>query len=146
MSRISNTTNRQSKFLRLLSRDPLGLPTDQWPSVPLLRKWMRRPGFVAALESIRRTLLTQSDLHLAAATAQIAHWMRLTPLGSQQAEDAPSLHTLLQVFRLAHARAKQAPLTSLLTGPAGQPLKTPQPSEHARRLLHTILTGQAPPE
>jgi hypothetical protein len=62
----------QAQFLRKLKKDPMGLPTDEWPSAVILRRWMRQPGFCAAINSLRSAVLVRADMHLEAAAQKAA--------------------------------------------------------------------------
>jgi hypothetical protein len=54
MRDYKNTTRAQTDFLRAVAKNPYGLPPDQWPSPDILRRWLKRPGFCDATESILR--------------------------------------------------------------------------------------------
>jgi hypothetical protein len=102
MPRIQGTTNRQSSFLRAFRNNPAGPPPDQWPSPLILRKWLRRQAFRAALESLRDTHRFQTDFHLAAAASAAAK--ALTATDTPLTPDA--LKTVSQLLRLAHQRER----------------------------------------
>jgi hypothetical protein len=66
-------TNRQSSFLRDLRKHPNSLPLMDWPRATTLRKWMRRPRFAAAIQSLEdafaveaRLMMAQAAMHLQA--------------------------------------------------------------------------------
>ena len=58
MARVHGITYRQSQFLRALVEHPSGPPEDQWPHPTILRRWLRRPPFRSALDSLLGQQLT----------------------------------------------------------------------------------------
>lgn len=70
MPRVNGTNNRQTSFLRAFRTHPGGPPPSLWPSPSILRRWLRRPAFKRALDSLLQTLRFQSDFQLAALSAQ----------------------------------------------------------------------------
>jgi hypothetical protein len=112
MPRIPNTTNRQSAFLRALSKNPTGLPKDQWPSPAILRRWLRKPGFRAAFETLRATLAAQTALlrsHLASRRLLVNLPTRMEPLIGRDDE----------VTVLRGLRRRDEVRLLALTGPGG---------------------------
>jgi hypothetical protein len=71
MPRINGTTNRMTQFLRSF-RNPGGPTAADWPSPAIFRKWLRRPGFRAAFQSLQQALRAQSDFLLTAAANRAA--------------------------------------------------------------------------
>ncbi|MGA2500618.1 MAG: hypothetical protein ABSH20_23000 [Tepidisphaeraceae bacterium] len=120
MPRIPDTTNLQTTFLRAF-RKPGGPPPSLWPSPAILRKWLRHPGFIRALNSILETLRFQSDFHLATA-ATYASGQLPTPSAESSDNASPpadspdkppsSLKTLESILRLAHVRQRFAAVES----------------------------------
>jgi len=117
MPRVKGTTDAQSSFLRACAKSPAGLPAERWPSAVTMRRWLRRPGFRAALQGIRDTLRVQADLHLASAATAAAK--RLADVVSSAAMDAVDsaeqlkatrdlVHSLSSLLRLAHLRQRFA--------------------------------------
>ncbi|HRK31278.1 MAG TPA: hypothetical protein PLD59_09390 [Tepidisphaeraceae bacterium] len=116
MPRLPGTTNAQTSFLRSL-RDQTGnhLPTD-WPSAVVMRRWLRRPGFRAAIQSIQNALAVQADLQLSAAAAEAAAKLRdvVAPNTTQSGDDQPEsdptpthdVAGLLRILRSAHLRQR----------------------------------------
>ena len=72
MPRIAGTSDAQSRFLRTFHTCPGGPPPDQWPSPAIFRRWLRRPGFKRAFDSLQQTLRIQTEFHLAAAATNAA--------------------------------------------------------------------------
>ncbi|MCW3005270.1 MAG: hypothetical protein JWQ20_4568 [Conexibacter sp.] len=103
MPRITGTSNAQTTFLRLFRTHPAGPPPETWPNPALLRRWLRRPAFVTALNSLREALRFQVDFHLAAAAAQAAQ--RLTTPGESPLTTL-DLRRLSELLRLAHLRQR----------------------------------------
>jgi hypothetical protein len=95
MPRIPGTTDAQSAFLRSFRQSA----TPAWPAPSILRRWLRRPEFRAALKSVRQTLRYQADFHLAAAAATASKLLAADPA----ANDVGRLTTLL---RAAHLRQR----------------------------------------
>src|SRR5688572_12070892 len=104
MPRIAGTTNRQTTFLRAFRTNPAGPPPDQWPSPLILRKWLRRQAFRAALESLRDTHRFQTDFHLAAAASAAAR--KLSASSQDSALSTQDLKDLAHLLRLAHQRER----------------------------------------
>lgn len=96
MPRIPGTTDRESSFLRAFRQSPAGPPAHQWPSPAILRRWLRRPAFRAAIASLHLTLKFQNDFLIAAAANQSLRALADTP-------DAID-HGLF--LRLAHLRQR----------------------------------------
>ncbi len=67
MPRIAGCNDRQTSFLRAFRQNPAGPDPKNWPTPALLRRWLRRPRFLAALQSIQSTLRFQSDFLLTSA-------------------------------------------------------------------------------
>jgi len=60
MPRQGEPTSAQTSFLRSL-RNPTGPKPQDWPSPSILRKWLRKPAFKAALQCVQDALHFQSD-------------------------------------------------------------------------------------
>ena len=114
MSRPERLNQRQYAFLRKVRNHPHGLPTLDWPRSADLRRWMKRPGFVAALTSLQASFRAEADLLLAGASARAA--MNLQDILScdgggctpafLQAHSA-ALMTLGRLVRFDHMRQKE---------------------------------------
>ena len=105
MPRIPGTSHRQTTFLRAFRTHPTGPPLELWPSPALLRKWMRRPTFARAMESILATLRFQTDFHLAAAAALAARSLA-KPANPDSPPDDSTTRYIAQLLRLAHLRQR----------------------------------------
>ncbi|MCY2954224.1 MAG: hypothetical protein NTU53_19995 [Planctomycetota bacterium] len=79
MPNMPGTTRRQTVFLRSFLKNPAGPSPADWPSAPILRRWLRRPAFLRALNTIRQTLHFQSDLLLAFAASSSSNNASATP-------------------------------------------------------------------
>ena len=96
MPRIAGTTDAQSTFLRAFRHNPAGPAPAEWPHPAVLRRWLRRPAFLAALNSLHQTLRFQVDFHLATAAARAAAAFTAQPEFTTQ--------DLSHLLRLAHLR------------------------------------------
>jgi hypothetical protein len=116
MTHIKGTTRAQTVFLRAFVKHPCGPPVEEWPSPVILRRWLKRPGFCGAMNSILRALRYQADFHLAAAAASGAHALH----GTVRSADADGkvdvdlanlrkkIDGLTQLLRMAHIRHRFA--------------------------------------
>src|SRR6185436_1553315 len=93
MPDLSGTSRAQTIFLRAFRSNPFGPPPDQWPSPAVLRRWLRRPAFRAAMYTVRAALAWQSDHQLAAASAHAASALaaNLSMLATTPPKDPQSL-------------------------------------------------------
>jgi hypothetical protein len=98
MPRIPNTSNQQSSFLRAFHKNKSGPPPQDWPSPAILRRWLRKPGFLKALQSIRQTLHFQSDFLLSSAAS--------TAFSTPDPLDPAQFKHLYQLLRLSHLRQR----------------------------------------
>ena len=73
MPRVPGTTNEQSAFLRAFHRSRAGPPPAQWPAPPVLRRWLAKPAFAAALLEIHQAMQLQRRFHLTAAAVDAAY-------------------------------------------------------------------------
>src|SRR5437870_1956632 len=99
MPRIQGTTDNATSFLRAFRKNPAGPPPEQWPSPAILRKWLRRPSFRAALISLQQTLQLQADFHLATAANRAAAQAFSNP---SAIENQNSKIENLRLLRLSH--------------------------------------------
>jgi hypothetical protein len=123
MNRSKARTKAQKEFLRKLRNDPVGLPPDQWPSSVILRRWLRQPGFCAAVNTLRFAMQTRTDLHLAAAAQNAAQALHRSLVPTKREGDGDSapptqdlavlaeqralIHSLVQLLRLTNARDRE---------------------------------------
>jgi hypothetical protein len=103
MPRITGTTDAQSTFLRAFRHNPAGPAPADWPHPAILRRWLRRPAFLTALNSLHQTLRFQVDFHLATAAARAAAAFTAQPELTTQ--------DLSRLLRLAHLRDRFASTT-----------------------------------
>jgi hypothetical protein len=103
MPRITGTTDAQSTFLRAFRHDPAGPAPADWPHPAVLRRWLRRPAFLTALNSLHQTLRFQIDFHLATAAARAAAAFTAQPQLTTQ--------DFNRLLRLAHLRERFASTT-----------------------------------
>jgi hypothetical protein len=102
MPRIRGTNNRQTTFLRAFRTSPTGPAADQWPSPALLRKWLRRPAFARALDTVLAALRFQTDFHLASAAAIAARALS----DPNSPPDEQTTKRIAELLRLAHLRQR----------------------------------------
>ena len=102
MPRIPGTNDRQSYFLRAFRTSPTGPTPDQWPSPAILRKWLRRPTFARALQSLLAALRFQSDFQLASAATRAANRIAASSANDPDA----TIQDLERLLRLAHLRQR----------------------------------------
>jgi hypothetical protein len=108
MTPIPGTTRAQTVFLRAFRTNPAGPAHADWPTPAILRRWLRRPAFAAALKSLRNTFRFQVDFHLASAAAHAAQQL------TQHSELSTQHCSLL---RLAHLR-QRFPAKNSVASPA----------------------------
>ena len=99
MSNIPETTRRQTLFLRAFRTNPAGPTPADWPSPAILRKWLRKPTFIAALRSVQEALRFQTDFQIANAASNAAR-----KLANQDADFTPQ--DLNRLLRHAHLRQR----------------------------------------
>ncbi|HEV8293279.1 MAG TPA: hypothetical protein VGP94_15190, partial [Tepidisphaeraceae bacterium] len=122
MPRIAGCNDRQSSFLRAFHDHPAGPPPQHWPSPAILRRWLRKPRFRAALKSIHSTLRLQESFLLTAASNTALR--TLDPISS-----SPNLvRNTLTLLRLSHLRHR---FETTSTPPAAAPAKTLPPKPKA---------------
>src|SRR5215207_6708770 len=107
MPDIAGTTRAQTTFLRAFRTDPQGPPPDAWPAPAVLRRWLRRTSFRAALDTVMTALRFQADFLVAAAASRAARALTAAP-------DTPA--AIAQPPRPGHPRDRHAP-KSLPTPP-----------------------------
>jgi hypothetical protein len=146
----NGTTKTQRAFLRALHENPGSPPPDLWPAPAILRRWLRKPGFRTALETVRDTLTFQAEFNFAAAVSDAAQRLasaRDKPLSHQD------LRAITQLLRLAHAKNRfpvrnlnlQSPATfewaeALRLRRDQDPDQDPDPWETLLHQLHPELT------
>src|SRR6476660_5571822 len=99
MPDIPGTSRAQTNFLRAFVKNPSGPPADAWPSPAILRRWLRRPRFRSALNSVQLSIRFQTDFHIASAATSAAR--------NLDNPNAPaSAKQLENILRLAHLRQR----------------------------------------
>jgi hypothetical protein len=124
MSRIEGCNDRQSSFLRSFVTSPSGPHPKDWPSPAILRRWLRKPRFRAAFDSIQSALRLQEGFLLTSASNSALRALDV-------AASSPDLirHTL-SLLRLSHLRHRFDATdrnTPPPTPPAPKKPETPQP-------------------
>ena len=152
MPDLKGTTRAQTLFLRAFVKDPCGPPAEEWPSPVVLRRWLKRPGFCGAMNSILRTLRYQADFHLTAAAASGAHVLHGTVRGGDVADLRKKIEALTQLLRMSHIRHRFAdPLPEPKRAPNDwiiQWFRIVHPSntvEEALRAFDVMSAGQREP-
>jgi hypothetical protein len=109
MPRIKGTTDAQSSFLRSFAK-PDG--PRQWPTPAVLRRWLRKPGFLQAMRSLKKAIRYQSDFQLLIASAQAATEMERS-VGNLDSDGHSSqprqLQAMANLIKLVHLRERHAP-------------------------------------
>jgi len=108
MTTMKGTTRAQTIFLRSLKADPLGTAGVKWPSPVILRRWIRKPGFLAAMRSMRAALWYQADFQLLAAATAAAEALQTTVAGGDYEQQTRQLAALGNLIKLAHLRQRFA--------------------------------------
>ena len=102
MPDITGTTRAQTLFLRAFRTNPAGPPPELWPAPALFRKWLRRPTFRSARQTVLAAVRYQTDLHLALAACNSARQLASQPADAPL-DEPPNPH---QLFRLHHLRQR----------------------------------------
>jgi hypothetical protein len=111
MPDIKGTNRAQTLFLRSFRKSPTGPAPEDWPSITLLRRWLRKPAFRTALDSLREALRFHADFQLTIGASRAAQTLGAP---QQSAEDVKKLSELL---RHAHLR-QRFPSEAKLASPA----------------------------
>ena len=106
MPRPKDITHRQTIFLRAFRTNPAGPPPDAWPSPAILRKWLRRPTFKQALDSVLESLRFQADFQLALTATHAARY-----LGAKAELSTLDFQRLLRLGHLRQRFNQEAPDT-----------------------------------
>lgn len=109
MSNIKGTTKAQTLFLRAFKTDPHGPGVEKWPSPAILRRWLRRPGFVQAMRSVREAMRYQADFQLLAAAASAAQVMHAAVSTNDSEMQVARMKAMSDLMKLAHIRQRFAP-------------------------------------
>jgi hypothetical protein len=114
MPDIKGTNRAQTLFLRSFRKSPTGPAPENWPSITLLRRWLRKPAFKAALDSIRETLRFHADFQLTIGASQAAQSLRAPDHTALTPDERKKFSDLL---RHAHLR-QRFPTEPRLASPA----------------------------
>lgn len=144
MPRGQGLSDAQSIFLRALRTSPNGLAPDALPGPAVLRRWMRRPRFRAALDSVRAALEFATELQLSAAAARASNELHraLTPQSDDPNADMPvqlaaqkeQIHSLVMLMRTA--RRMRTTRTAQIETSA---VPVAEPAEIARWFLDKLM-------
>jgi hypothetical protein len=107
MPNIKGTSRAQTNFLRAFRTDPHGPGAEKWPSPAILRRWLRRPGFVQAMRSIQDAMRYQADFQLLSAAASAAQGLHAS-VATGEGETA-RMKAMSDLMKLAHVRQRFAP-------------------------------------
>jgi hypothetical protein len=108
MPRITGTTDTQTKFLRSFRTSPFGPGVEDWPSAAILRRWLRKPAFVAALRSLQTAMRCQADFQLLSAAAAGAHVLHTSITAGNSDDSHKQIKAMSGLLKLAHLREKFA--------------------------------------
>jgi hypothetical protein len=108
MPDIKGTTRAQTIFLRSFAKSPTGPKADDWPPPAMLRRWLRRPGFVEALNSLRAALRVQADFQLLAAAASAPRLLQQVQSAESPTLDRDQLKAINELMKLVHLRLRFA--------------------------------------
>jgi len=103
---------RQYLFLKELRNSAEGFPDHLWPRLTTLRKWLRHPGFRAALKSLQTTMRFERDWMMAASASRAAKNLHVM-LSEQDprnglAEPDLRLASLVRIVRAEQLQQKAA--------------------------------------
>src|SRR5437870_4335310 len=102
-------TRAQRKFLKEFCNGPHGPRVMDWPSPAILRRWLRKPGFRAALRSLMGVMRFQADFQLASAAASASHYLQSSVFDSDHKEGRGEMKVLADLLKLAHLRERFTP-------------------------------------
>ena len=114
MPDIKGTNRAQTLFLRSFRKSPTGPAPEDWPSITLLRRWLRKPAVKAALDSIREALRFHAEFYLTIGASRAAQTLGTA---QQAALNSDDVKTLSELLRHAHLR-QRFPSDSKLASPA----------------------------
>jgi hypothetical protein len=144
MPRINGTTQHQTNFLRAFHTHQNGPPAELWPSPAIFRRWLRRPAFRSALESILAALRYQTDFHLAVAAC---HTARMIADGATLGEIENTPPKPDQLLRLHHLRqrfpASPAPTPQNTDAAQNEPTETPKSQLSEREWVRSLNGDKA---
>src|SRR5437868_3691891 len=106
MPRLDGCNDRQSNFLRAFIKNPSGPPAKDWPSPAILRRWLRRPRFRAAFDSIQSTLRLQEGFLLTSAASSALRALDVAQSSPDLIRHTLSLLRLSQLRRYTHSLLK----------------------------------------
>ena len=109
MKNRDGMTRAQTIFLRAFKTDPFGPGVEKWPSPAVLRRWLRRPGFVQAMRSVREALRYQADFQLLSAAASAAHVLHTSVSAGDHEMQKAQMKAMSDLMKLAHVRQRFAP-------------------------------------
>ena|SRR5438034_11542316 len=117
----TSVTRAQRKFLKEFCNGPHGPGIQHWPSPAILRRWLRKPGFRAALRSLQGVMRFQSDFQLASAAASASHYLHNSVCCADHEQARVEMKAFADLLKLAHVRdrftrgsARRTQLDSLL--------------------------------
>ena len=108
MADIKGTTRAQTLFLRALSKSQCGPRAEHWPSPAVLRRWLRREGFVNAMDSVRDALRFQADFQLLSAAASASQILHTSACSDDHEAARAKMKAFADLMKLAHLRERFA--------------------------------------
>jgi hypothetical protein len=114
MPDIKGTNRAQTIFLRSFRKSLTGPAPEDWPSITLLRRWLRKPAFKTALDSLCETLRFHAEFYLTIGASRAAQTLGTA---QQAALNSDDVKTLSELLRHAHLR-QRFPTDAKLASPA----------------------------
>jgi hypothetical protein len=109
MPDIKDTTRAQTKFLRAFLKEPFGPGVEDWPTAAVLRRWLRKPGFVVAMKRVREAIRYQADFQLLSAAGAASHHLHTTLTGGDLEGRRQEVQAMSALLKLSHLRERFAP-------------------------------------
>ena len=117
MENGTGITRTQRKFLREFCKGPDGPGIGHWPSPAILRRWLRRPTFRAAMRSLLGVIRFQSDFQLASAAASASHYLHRSVCCGDHESSRVEMKAFADLLKLAHVRERFARMSNAPVDP-----------------------------
>jgi hypothetical protein len=107
----SGITRAQRIFLKQFCKEAHGADMSHWPAPAVLRRWLRRPTFRAAMRSLLGVMRFQTDFQLASAAATASHCLHMNMCSGDPDTLRERNKGLSDLLKLAHVRERFSRLT-----------------------------------